>query len=216
MSPAANAHDSWGDPPDPLPRRRRREAVDWASAEDLEVLGTIGGAREPGSRRAPADGDTADWMVLTLERDAEAGDAPPAEDRLVALVDEEPPHVLDELDAAHTPVPAGAPRARRPLRAVPDAPLATHPDAGVEPPRVTVPARPAPKPLDLPAGDAERRTVVVRGQPAAPSRSPGDQRRRPARRPSERVAHRPDRVALWAFGLGLLLILVAILSAAGA
>ncbi|MBX5443449.1 MAG: hypothetical protein IRZ32_18220, partial [Solirubrobacteraceae bacterium] len=60
---------------------------------------------------------------------------------------------------------------------------------------------------------APRRTVVIRGRAAAPATTA---RRRPARRPSERVAHRPDRVALWAFGLGLLLILVAVLSALGA
>jgi len=67
------------------------------------------------------------------------------------------------------------------------------------------------------AVDGQRRTVVIRGQAAAPAhRQAAGERRRPARRPSERVAHRPDRVALWAFGLGLLLILVAVLSALGA
>ena len=62
-----------------------------------------------------------------------------------------------------------------------------------------------------------RRTVVIRGrgderQSALPATN---ERRRPARRPSERVGHRPDRVAMYAVGLGLLLILVALLSAGG-
>ena len=47
---------------------------------------------------------------------------------------------------------------------------------------------------------AERRTVVITGQPS------------PARRRSAaqaQIAARPDRVALWAFLLGLMLVLVA-------
>jgi hypothetical protein len=38
-------------------------------------------------------------------------------------------------------------------------------------------------------------------------------RRRPAPRPHERLGARPDRIAMWAFALGLLLILIAVLSA---
>ena len=38
-------------------------------------------------------------------------------------------------------------------------------------------------------------------------------RRRPARRPRERVGHRPDRVARWAVLMGVFLVLVAVLSA---
>lgn len=40
-------------------------------------------------------------------------------------------------------------------------------------------------------------------------------RRRPARRPVERVGGRPDKVASWAFALGCLLLLVAIASGHG-
>jgi hypothetical protein len=49
---------------------------------------------------------------------------------------------------------------------------------------------------------AERRTIVITGQP-----SPVRPRRRSAAQ--EQIAARPDRVALWAFLLGLFLILVA-------
>jgi len=196
MPHAARAQDSWSDPP----RRPRRQAADWASPEDLEILGTIGKPRE------------ADWTVLTLEREDEPQDA-----------------VVIEHPRA-----AGAPMARRPGRAprhpafasdvdgTPD--FAAAPDFDEEPDVVAhmqaVPATGlAPEPIDLPERAANgRRTVVIRGQVAERDRpyATTAQRHRPARRPSERVGHRPDRVAMWAFGLGLLLVLVAILSAVGA
>lgn len=39
------------------------------------------------------------------------------------------------------------------------------------------------------------------------------QRRRPRPRPSERIGPRPDRIAAWAVALGLLLLVLAVLSA---
>src|SRR6202020_1087033 len=60
-----------------------------------------------------------------------------------------------------------------------------------------------------------RRTVTIRGQVADP-RSPRMieiDRRRPPRRPRERAMNRPDRVALWAVLLCLLLLVVAATSA---
>jgi hypothetical protein len=60
-----------------------------------------------------------------------------------------------------------------------------------------------------PAGNAERRTVTIRGR--------GAERNLPVARPTlrrhERPGFRPDRAALWAVMLGLLLILVAAASA---
>ena len=51
---------------------------------------------------------------------------------------------------------------------------------------------------------------------AAPAADPAVRaRRRPRRRPAERVAHHPDRVAMWAFVLGIALVLAALLSAHG-
>jgi hypothetical protein len=64
---------------------------------------------------------------------------------------------------------------------------------------------------------APRRTVVIRGQAAAPPRidRPGPARRRPPRRPSERIAGtRPDRAALWAVMMGIFLILAAVMTGA--
>jgi hypothetical protein len=57
-----------------------------------------------------------------------------------------------------------------------------------------------------------RRTVQITGRPGnAPSRPRlvEIERRRPPRRPAERVGPRPDRIALWAVLLGFFLILVA-------
>jgi hypothetical protein len=66
-----------------------------------------------------------------------------------------------------------------------------------------------------------RRTVVIRGQVAPPPQprfhADAPARRRPPRRPSERIAGtRPDRAALWAVMMGVFLIMVAVLTAHGA
>jgi hypothetical protein len=69
------------------------------------------------------------------------------------------------------------------------------------------------------APQGERRTITIRGQVAPPHASArtGTARRRPPRRPSERIAGtRPDRAALWAVLMGVFLILVAVLTAHGA
>jgi hypothetical protein len=71
---------------------------------------------------------------------------------------------------------------------------------------------------DAPAAAApERRTVRIGGRPEGSleaARSYRERsRRRPPRRAHERLGARPDRIAMWAFALGLLLILIAILTA---
>ena len=75
-----------------------------------------------------------------------------------------------------------------------------------------VPASAAPAPLAAPS---RRRTVEITGRTVgAPSlpRLVQIDRRRPARRASERVGARPDRLALWAVLLGFFLIFVAVTS----
>jgi len=68
--------------------------------------------------------------------------------------------------------------------------------------------------LDTVAHPAEgRRTVVIRGRGAEPSRP--SRRERPPRTVGERLGPRPDRLAAWAVALGVLLILIAILTAHG-
>ena len=77
-------------------------------------------------------------------------------------------------------------------------------------------ARPAPVPRrgPHPRGTAipARRTVEIRGRPVpAPSVPRAEiDRRRPPRRAVERVGPHPDRLALWALLMGLVLILVAV------
>jgi hypothetical protein len=58
---------------------------------------------------------------------------------------------------------------------------------------------------------AARRSVQIGGTTTAPGipRLVELERRRPARRSLERLSERPDRIAMWAFLLGLFLILVA-------
>jgi hypothetical protein len=62
-----------------------------------------------------------------------------------------------------------------------------------------------------------RRTVTIRGQVAPPSRATSTTliipARRPPRRAVERIGSRPDRVAMYAVVLGVLLVLAAALSA---
>ena len=63
-----------------------------------------------------------------------------------------------------------------------------------------------------PGAASVRRTVRITGRPddrGLAWRPMEIERRRPARRPAERIAHRPDRIAMWAVLLGFFLILVA-------
>jgi hypothetical protein len=62
----------------------------------------------------------------------------------------------------------------------------------------------------------ERRTVKIGGRPEGSleaARYQRDRSRRPPRTAQERIGTRPDRLAMWAVALGILLILIAVLSA---
>lgn len=87
--------------------------------------------------------------------------------------------------------------------------------------RDEVPAAPALPVGEIPAAAAApaRRTIQITGRTvAAPAlrQVARDGRRRPARRPIERLGRRPDRIALWAVGLAFFLILVAATSSSQA
>jgi hypothetical protein len=76
-------------------------------------------------------------------------------------------------------------------------------------------AREVPAPPNPLSPPARRRTVEITGHPVGGPTLPRlveIDRRRPARRPVERVGPRPDRIALWAVVLGFFLILVAVTS----
>jgi len=70
----------------------------------------------------------------------------------------------------------------------------------------TAPLPAAPSSLGAPRA---RRTVQITGRPVAAPRLVEVERRRPVRRPVERIGGRPDRIALWAVLLCFFLILVA-------
>jgi hypothetical protein len=67
------------------------------------------------------------------------------------------------------------------------------------------------------AGPPQRRTVTISGRPEGARRAPraatGPQRLQPPRTVAERMGARPERLAAWAFALGLLLILIAVITA---
>ena len=63
------------------------------------------------------------------------------------------------------------------------------------------------------AASAQRRTVRIAGRPEGSLEATRAQRHRPSRTAHERVGARPDRLAAWAVALGMLLILIALLTA---
>jgi hypothetical protein len=133
------------------------------------------------------------------------------------------------------PAPASRPVRRRAPAARPARPVA----ASASPQRAEIdsPQRPRPRAVAAPegsiapaaesiarpegpslvgAGVPGRRTVTIRGRGAERNLPlPGSSRRRPPRRRYERAGFKPDRVAMWAVLLGLLLVLVAVASAHG-
>jgi len=179
--------------------RRRRPAADWGVGEELfdhmpsrrRFRAADAGARRDGSRHeAP-------------RRDPHARTTRPAADfeRPTDELEAAPVSVVDaawmtELAENAMPAPARRPEATPQPRTD-----AVEPD---EPPRAEI---------DVVERPAEgRRTVVIRGRGAEPQTAPRRDRR-PPRTVGERLGPRPDRVAAWAVALGVLLILIAILTA---
>jgi hypothetical protein len=176
----------------------------WADVEHL---------REAAERRQAADAERRAAAQRSAERRARAGapagpETARARARAATRVRDAGRGAVDELSARRVVV-AGerAPRARRPV------PIWLADDAFSDP-VATARARAA----------APRRTIEIRGQVAlpAPASQPGgavQREARPAmaiaRRPRESAglaasfAARPDRIAFWAFALGLVLALVA-------
>jgi hypothetical protein len=75
------------------------------------------------------------------------------------------------------------------------------------------PPPPEPEAREAAPAPGERRTIRIGGRPEGSLEATRAQRRRPPRTAHERVGHRPDRLAAWAVALGLLLILIAVLTA---
>jgi len=175
-----------------------------------------------GRRRRPV----ADWGVgddvfeqMPRNRFPRAADAPPRERRF-AKEDERRLRAVEDGREAEAPEreEPGVPRGgvddgRRTLRIGKDEDLpseiaAIAADRDINTEELAVPSKGQ--------GVPERRTVKIGGRPEGSleaSRYQRDRARRPPRTAGERIGHRPDRIAMWAFALGLLLIVIAILTA---
>ena len=84
-------------------------------------------------------------------------------------------------------------------------------DLGKEEPSAGEPAR-----EPLPTAPGERRTIRIAGRPEGSleaARFHREHGRRAPRTAHQRIGARPDRLAMWAFALGMLLILIALLTA---
>jgi hypothetical protein len=128
-------------------------------------------------------------------------------------------HAIDGGRARATPAtnerrpapPPAAPRARseRPPAGAPRTAAAQRPSPAAPEAR---PAAPAASQATA-GGVAGRRTVTIRGYGAERNLPwPDGSSRRPQRRLHERSGFRPDRVAMWAVMLGILLVIVAVAS----
>jgi hypothetical protein len=188
--------------------RRRRPAADWGVGEELfDHMPSRRRFRpgEPGARHESPRHETP--RHESPRRDSHTRvrpdfDRPTDELELAPRPEPESASVVDaawmaELAERAMPTPA------RPGEATADAADAAGPSDASPHAEIDV--------VDRPAGG--RRTVVIRGRGAEPAPSASRRERRPPRTVGERLGPRPDRVAAWAVALGMLLILIAILTA---
>src|SRR5688500_10164754 len=189
--PARAVYDHTEEEPRPS-GRRRRQVADWGVGEEL--FDGMPGRRfeRRGTDHAIPRGGTDDGRrtIVITEDDVRIEKEAP---------DEEFTRREDALEARrrHDAVWAG------------DEPFAEAPVADDEP---------VDEIADEPMSDAVvrggvegRRTVKIGGRPAEFHSAAG--RRRPAPTMHERLGPRPDRIAAWAFALGILLILIAVATA---
>ena len=180
---------------EPRSGRRRRPVADWGVGEDL-------------------------FEQMPRNRFSRAAEAPPRERRFaredgeprLRAVEEAPPESAAPETGSELPR-GGVDDGRRTLRIgkdedVPSEIAAITADRDINTDELAVPEKGA--------GVPDRRTVKIGGHPEGSLEAARYQReraRRPRRTAHERVGHRPDRIAMWAFALGLLLILIAVLTA---
>lgn len=203
--PARAVYDHTEDEPRPA-GRRRRQVADWGVGEEL--FDGMPGRRfeRRADHRIPRGG--ADDGRRTIVIDDDAVVEPPLEDEEFASR-EEALRAQEEHDAVWAGDEPFADRATAHEDSFADrAPTSEDPAAPVAEGLAA-----APRPTDgiVRGGVEGRRTVKIGGRPAEFHGAPA--RRRPARTVHERVGPRPDRIAAWAFALGLLLILIAIATA---
>jgi hypothetical protein len=197
--------------------RRRRQVADWGVGEEL-FDGMPGRRFERRPHQEIPRGDAGDGRrtIVIETADAPAVEVPPAPEEEFTSRDEalRARERHDELWGGDEPFAAGhAPEPEVEDRwAAADAWAAEHVTPIEE--------------LEAPEDDAERRddgivrggvegrrTVKIGGRPAEFHGTPARARRRPPRTVHERLGARPERIAAWAFALGLLLILIAVATA---
>ena len=182
---------------EPRSGRRRRPVADWGVGEDA-------------------------FEQMPRNRFSRAAEAPPRERRFAREDDERRLRAVEDGEPeAPEAEPAGElPRGgvddgRRTIRIgkdedVPSEIAAITADRDINTDELAVPLP------EKGAGVPDRRTVKIGGHPEGSleaARYQRDRSRRPRRTAHERVGHRPDRIAMWAFALGMLLILIAVLTA---
>jgi hypothetical protein len=196
--------------------RRRRPVADWGVGDDVfEHMprnrfsrAAEGPPRDRRFRRATEDGERFEPREEAEDRRARHDDR-------------------DDFDAPGFDRAEGdLPRRRR--AEAPDPHEAEVPRGGVEGRRTIPIGKPEDVPSEIAAvtadrdlGDIEepigpeRRTVKIGGRPEGSleaARFQRDRARRPPKTAHERIGARPDRLAMWAVALGILLIVIAILS----
>ncbi len=195
-------------------------------------------SRSPRRRRPVADWGVGEDMFEHMPRNrfSRTAEAPPRERRFAREDADRRPHRDREGDAGGREDTALDARAAR--EDAPAEPGETVPRGGVDdgrrtirvgkdedlPSEIAAIAADRDIPVDEPPAPAahtgegipERRTVKIGGRPEGSleaARYQRDRARRPPRTTHERIGARPDRIAMWAFALGLLLIIIAVLSA---
>jgi hypothetical protein len=193
--PARAVYDHTEEEPRPA-GRRRRQVADWGVGEELfDGMPGRRFERRGEDHRIPRGGADDGRRTIKI-----ADDEPTAA----------PPEVLDEEFASREE--ALRARAEHDTVWAGDEPFADEADEPDEPKDLAAPLAPEGQRLSdgvVRGGVEGRRTVKIGGRPAEFHSAP----RRPARAVHERVGPRPDRIAAWAFALGLLLIIIAIATA---
>ncbi|MCW2985642.1 MAG: hypothetical protein JWR63_3212 [Conexibacter sp.] len=164
--------------------------------------------------RRPAD----DWLGEDIDfvprrRMTRAADAAPIDDRLAAADRDDrdggtghPLHGVFVPTTSHAPVREALATSRTIELSSDEGPvIATPSDMAHELAHLSAADDPFSTP---PPPVGSRRTVQIKGRPTE-SRLPSMAQRHRGRTASDRVGHRPDRIALWAVALGAILILLA-------
>jgi len=221
--PARAVYDHTEEEPRPA-GRRRRQVADWGVGEELfDGMPGRRFERRGDDHRIPRGGaDDGRRTIVIAEGDAPEPPQPVEEDfasreeAIRAREEHDAVWAGDEPFAERThddwtaDEPVGAAWAHAEAAAA-----AADSFAGEAPAAAPEPAR-APSPdaageRIVRGGVEGRRTVKIGGHPAQQFHST-PARRRPSRTVHERVGPRPDRIAAWAFALGLLLIIIAIVT----